>query len=177
VAWFRHCDSRWPFLSETEAQRPGRWHGAGEGPVHYLADTPDGAWAEFLRYEEIATADDLLGIARALWAVDVGDEEHGAVSPSLPVAELVGSLPSYGTCQQEARRLRRAGAEALIAPSAALLVAAARGQTVRGGVLVEAQSREGRVLAVFGRRPDFRGWCCVRQGQPGERLLGLVRHF
>ncbi len=38
---YRHADPRFPFLWESNAQPPGRWHGIGEGPVQYLADTPD----------------------------------------------------------------------------------------------------------------------------------------
>jgi hypothetical protein len=44
---FRHTDPRFPFLWESTDQPPARWHDRGEGPVQYLADTPDGAWAEF----------------------------------------------------------------------------------------------------------------------------------
>ena len=68
---FRHCDRRWPFLWESAVQPQARWHGEGEGPVQYLADTPDGAWAEFLRHEEITDEADLAGVSRALWAVSV----------------------------------------------------------------------------------------------------------
>src|SRR5262245_40501368 len=50
---FRQVDARFPFLWEDARQPAGRWHAAGDGPAHYFADTPDGAWAEFLRHEEI----------------------------------------------------------------------------------------------------------------------------
>ena len=70
---FRQCDARCPFLWEGAAQPEGRWHAAGEGPAHYFADTPDGAWADFLRHEEIRDAADLATIRRAIWAVDIGD--------------------------------------------------------------------------------------------------------
>ena len=69
---FRHADIRLPFLWEGPDQPPGRWHGEGEGPVHYFADTPDGAWAEFLRHEGITDPDDLDTVRRALWAVELG---------------------------------------------------------------------------------------------------------
>ena len=55
---FRHADPRFPFLWETADQPGARWHGDREGPAHYFADTPDGAWAEFLRLEEIKTGHD-----------------------------------------------------------------------------------------------------------------------
>ena len=50
---YRHADARFPFLWESADQPPARWHGSGEGPVQYFADTPDGAWAEFVRHEGI----------------------------------------------------------------------------------------------------------------------------
>jgi hypothetical protein len=53
---FRHADPSLPFLWEDVGQPPARWHGDGDGPVQYFTDTPDGAWAEFLRHEEIKAA-------------------------------------------------------------------------------------------------------------------------
>ena len=44
VIVFRNVDSRMPFLWEDDRQPAARWHGDGEGPVAYLAETPDGAW-------------------------------------------------------------------------------------------------------------------------------------
>ena len=55
---FRHADPRYPFLWEGAGQPAARWHAAGDGPAHYFCDTPDGAWAEFLRHEEISDPDD-----------------------------------------------------------------------------------------------------------------------
>ena len=69
---FRHADRRFPFLWENSSQSPGRWNAAGD-LTHYLCDTPDGAWAEFLRHEEITDPEDLLTIRRAMWAVDIGE--------------------------------------------------------------------------------------------------------
>ena len=64
---FRHADPRFPFLWETASQPSGRWHAAGQGPAHYLADTPFGAWAELLRHEEITDTADLAGVRRAIF--------------------------------------------------------------------------------------------------------------
>ena len=76
MLWFRNADTRFPFLHESSAQVPARWHGAGAGPAQYLADTADGAWAEFLRHEEISDPRDLAGISRNLWAVEVTFESE-----------------------------------------------------------------------------------------------------
>ena len=79
---FRQVDARYPFLWEDARQPAGRWHATGTGPAHYFADTPDGAWAEFLRHEEIADPRDLPTIRRQMWAVDIGDAP--AVRVGLP---------------------------------------------------------------------------------------------
>ena len=65
---FRHADPRFPFLWEDSSQPAGRWNTAGQ-LTHYFTDTPDGAWAEFLRHEEIFDPEDLLTVRRAPWAV------------------------------------------------------------------------------------------------------------
>ena len=100
---FRHADPRFPFLWETASQPAGRWHAPGEGPVHYLADTPDGAWAEFLRHEEIRDPEDLAGIRRVQEGLREGPDRDGQVyvifgrRPDLvgwPVT-FVGSPPEY----------------------------------------------------------------------------------
>lgn len=173
MIWFRNADRRWPFLWQDATQPPARWHGPAQGPAQYLADTPDGAWAEFLRHEEITEAADLAGIARTLWALEVPDDEPAA-PPQLPADVLRGGLASYPSCQAHARKLRDTGATALQAPSAALVDGGARGQYVRAG-LVEADDRDGHVLVLYGARPDLRGWTCASDARPAQRLLGLVR--
>lgn len=169
--WFRNGDSRFPFLWEGTDQPPARWHGVSEGPACYLADTADGAWAEFLRHEEIDDPADLVGVERRLWAVEVpcGDSED-ATTPGLVHQTMRGGLSTYADCQAEARRLRGLGATSLIAPTAALRQGAASGQVVNGG-LVEASERDGRVLVLYGDRPQLRGWAAVDVGRPTERVL------
>jgi RES domain len=173
--WFRHVDRRDPFLWESPAQPAGRWHGAGEGPAQYLASTPDGAWAEFLRHEEIVELRDLAGIERALWAIEVDAALERPPVPELPAETLVGGLATYEACQAEARRLRAGGADALRAPSAALLSGAAGGQVVRDDVIRAAEARDGEVLCLFGSRAGLRGFLCVEDGRPPARVLPLVR--
>jgi hypothetical protein len=176
VIWFRHADARLPFSWEGEGQPAGRWHGPGEGPVQYLSDTPDGAWAEFLRHERIADAARLANANRRIWAVEVPDGSERISRPRLFRGMLRGGLETYPACQAEAGRLRAQGATALEAPTAALVVGGARGQLVRRE-LVEAPARDGRTLALFGPRPDVRGWACADAGRPTTRVLALVNHF
>ena len=174
MIWFRHTDPRYPFLWESAEQPPARWHGAGEGPVHYLADTPDGAWAEFLRHEEIRDVEDLAGVRRSLWAIDVPDE--GPV-PLIGVVDSVarGGLDSYPVCRAAARAFRRrTRARAFLAPSAAVAGGGAHGWRVDGGELA-GEPRDAMVLVAYGRRPDLVGWAAAHTGQPEPRLLSVVR--
>jgi len=179
VIGYRHVDPRYPFLWDSDAQPAGRWHAEGEGPANYFADTPDGAWAEFLRHEEITDPVDLPGVRRAIWMVDLGAVERTdqeAEPGRLPVALLTGGLDTYPRCQDEARRLRASGVTALRARSAALLPGEAAGfHTNRG--LRRAARRDGQVIVLYGPRPALDGWQVCAEGRPNQRLLGAVRHL
>lgn len=173
---FRRAPTPFPFLWESGAdQPPARWHAEGEGPAQYLADTPDGAWAEFLRHEHINDPEDLPGLRETLWAVELPDD-LGLAAPTLPGETLRGGLDSYTTCQQEARRLRRAGARGLRAPSAALVSGGARGWRVENG-LREAPPRDGSLIVLYGAQPEATGWRACAEGRPDPLLLAKVRYL
>jgi RES domain-containing protein len=175
VILYRHAPPTRPFIWETADQPEARWHGRGEGPAHYLADTPDGAWAELLRHEEITAPEELAGIQRAIWAIEVPDAAVEATAqPALGDAVLLGCIATYPACQGEARRLRDGGAAGLRAPSAALMPGGARGWRVDGG-LQPAPPRNGTVIVLFGSRTDLVGWRVVEQGRPGPEVLERVR--
>ncbi len=169
---FRHVDPRFPFLRKTGVQPPARWHGAGKGPVHYLAETPDGAWAEFLRHEGIADPADLAGVVGSLWAVE--SPHLSWARPALLIAELTGDAATYPACQIEARRLRLRRVRGLVAPSAALQPGTAGGLRTDGG-LRPARPRPERVVVLFGPRPDLVGWAACAEGRPRADLLTRVR--
>jgi RES domain len=171
---FRQADARFPFLWESPAQPAGRWHADGEGPAHYIADTPHGAWAELLRHEEITDPADVLTIRRALWAIDVGDAPF--VEVQVPPDVATGDPGSYPRCQEHARRARGQGATRLRAPSAALLPGGAAGVRVEHGES-PAPARDGRVLVVYGAPAALVGWQVVDAGAPPAGLLARVRHF
>jgi hypothetical protein len=174
VIAFRHCDPRWPFLRTDAAQPGARWHALGEGPVNYFADTPVGAWAEFLRHEEITDVVDLVGVRRSLWAVEIPDSGYGR--PDLPEPTLRGGRSTYAACQAEAARLRSAGHRGLQAPSAALLPKGAAGWECVPNEF-PAGAREGHVYAVFGAPTGLVGWPAVEAGQPPARILPSVNQF
>jgi RES domain-containing protein len=176
VIVFRVCDSRFPFLwtlSSGAGQRPARWHGAGEGPVQYFADTPPGAWAELLRHEEITDPADLAGISARLWAVAIDDVEMH--EPKLPQSALGSGPDGYTVCRAEARRLRSAGTERIVAPSAALTPGAGAGFHVGNTGLSRGAFRDGRVIVHFGVLPDAEGWCAADSARPDAELLAQVR--
>jgi len=174
---FRQVDRRYPFLWADTHQPAGRWHAKGEGPAHYFADTPDGAWAEFLRHEEITDAEDVATIRRRIWAVEIGDEP--AEHPALPERVLTGGPESYARCQAEARRLRDAGVRRMVAPSAALVRGGARGVSVdsAGGGIRHAADRDGRVIVIFGAPGALIGWIAADGGFPSANLLERVHHY
>lgn len=171
---FRHADPRFPFLWESAAQEPARWHGTGDGPVQYLTETPDGAWAEFLRHEGITDPRDLAGVARSVWAVDVPRPPR--VRPRLDAAALTGGTSTYPACQREARRIRAMGARGIVAPSAALDPDSPSGFRVDRG-LQGGPVRPERVFVLFGRRPDVVGWLACHEGRPRDDILPRVRRL
>lgn len=172
---FRQADPRYPFLWSDDSQPAGRWHGEGEGPAHYFADTPHGAWAELLRHEEITEPEDLATIRRALWAVEIGDEPLKRTS--LPAATATGGIDTYPACQAHAQRLRARGATRIVAPSAALIAGGAAGREVSAGIEGPAAPRDGRTVVVFGDPDGLVGWKVVERGAPPADLLARVRHF
>lgn len=171
---FRHADTRFAFFWESARQPPARWHRAGSGPAQYVADTSDGAWAEFLRHEEIRDPTDLAGIERSLWAVQLPDNIDDAEDATVSVE--AGGLDSYAACQEHAGRRRAAGITMLRAPSAALQPGGARGQVTDHG-LREAPDRDGHLYVLYGTYPRLRAWRVVERGSPPERILGLVRQL
>lgn len=172
---FRQADPRYPFLWSDATQPAARWHSDGEGPAHYFADTPDGAWAELLRHEEITDAADAATLRRALWAVEIGNAPARAIS--LDHRTATGGLDTYATCQAHARTLRAAGARRLIAPAAALVPGGATGRAVADARERAATRRNGQVLVIFGEPDDLVGWKAVESGAPPSDLLPRVRHF
>jgi hypothetical protein len=171
---FRNSDPRWPFLRSDATQPPARWHALGDGPASYFSDTAVGAWAEFLRHEEITDVADLAGVQRSLWSVEIPDTGYG--TPGLARATLRGDRTSHSMCQAEAERLRSAGHVRLKAPSAALLPGAASGWSCTPNE-VPAALRDGFVCVLFGTPDGLVGWPVVEAGQPPARVLPLVNHF
>lgn len=169
---FRHADPRFPFLWEGGSQPAGRWNDEGD-LTHYFCDTPDGAWAEFLRHEEISDAADIGTIRRALWAVEIG--EPPPLRPDLRLETMTGGPRSWPACRAFARS-HRGQADGLTAPSAALRPGGAKGWRVDEW-MQPGPERDGQVIALFGSRPDLVGWAAATEGRPDEMLLARVSHY
>ena len=169
---FRHTDPRFPFLREDASQPAGRWNAPGD-LAHYFCDTPDGAWAEFLRHEEIHDPQDLSTIRRALWAVEIGEEP--SLQSTLATETVIGGPETWPECQQWTRE-RRIDVKGITAPSAALCPGGAHGWRVDGG-LHPGPHRDGKVFVLFRTRPDILGWATTVSGYPSQYLLANVRHF
>ena len=169
---FRHADPRFPFLWESAAQPAARWHDEGDGPVHYLAETPDGAWAEFLRHEGITDPEDLAGVERAIWAVDLPALPRRP--PALPVTTMAGGTATYPRCRTEVRRLRARGIRGIVVPSAALRPRTPSGFRADAG-LRRGPVRKEHVFVLFGPRPELVGWAACAAGRPRDDLVERVR--
>jgi hypothetical protein len=107
-----------------------------------------------------------------MWAVEVDIDKPA--KPALAREAMCGYSTSYPQCQAEARRLRDAGAHAVIAPSAALAPRSAGGYRVERG-FQSGPPRDGSVFVLFGRRPDAVGWLVVDDGRPPVEILTRVR--
>jgi hypothetical protein len=172
---FRQADPRYPFLWSDSSQPAARWHAAGTGPAHYVADTPDGAWAELLRHEEITHPDDAATLRRSMWAIDIGDEP--AQPARLPNSILTGGPDTYPACQSYAAKQRARGVNRFVAPSAALVADGATGRRIEAGLERPGGPRNGQVVVLFGPPDRVVGWQAVERGAPPPHILTRVRHF
>lgn len=170
---FRNADPRWPFLWEDAGQPAGRYNAASDGPAQYFADTPDGAWAEFIRHAEIADLDELLDAKRSLWGVEITDDVPA--TSALPLAIATGDRNSYPACQNYARSLRNKGQNRIDERSAALVPGGARGQRVDKG-LQEGPARDGTIIVIFDYLPENTGWC-ISTGSPPAHVLAITKQF
>ncbi len=161
---FRHTDPRFPFVWESTTQPAARWHDAGEGPAHHFSETPDGAWAEFTRHEEISDAADNETISRSLWAIDLPQVPRTA--PSLSLETLTGGVDTYDACRREARSIRARSLDGLVAPSAAIVGETASGFRTDGG-LRPGPARSERTVVVFGPHRTSSGGSPAPRGARG----------
>jgi RES domain len=178
---FRVCDRRYTFLWQSAGQQAGRWNRAGDQPVHYLANTPTVAWAEWIRHQEIEDPADLEGVAAALWAVLIPDHwtDPDLQPVNLSTDLVLGTTPEAA----EARlalvdQLKAQGAQGLLTPTAALHQSDQVLPCIRvrdGSEQADALATPAQVILLWCAAEQLPGWCCVPEGRPGPELLPLVR--
>lgn len=121
---FRYSNYDTPFWVRPNTD-PGRWHRVGDGPTQYLSTTVEGAWAELIRAEGLRSEAEVALIRMPMWVAeldirriaDYGTFEK-ADAAGFPAEALIDE--DYDRCQEEGGRLRNAGCQGVLAPSAAL---------------------------------------------------------
>jgi RES domain-containing protein len=121
---FRYSNYDTPFWVRPNTD-PGRWHRVGDGPTQYLSVTVEGAWAELIRAEGLRSEAEVALLRMPMWAahldvqriVDYGTFKKADESGFAPDALIDDD---YSRCQEEGGRLRSAGYQGILAPSAAL---------------------------------------------------------
>lgn len=123
-AFFRYSSYDVPFWARPNTTDE-RWHAAGDGATQYLSATPDGAWAELIRNENLRSEADLSLVQMALWQAqieqariadyrDFGTAEKAGLDPELLISD------EQSACRVEGRRLRENNFAGVLYPSAAL---------------------------------------------------------
>lgn len=166
---FRQTAQGVPVLWESSVQPAARWHALGDGPVQYFASTGEGAWAEWLRHEEIKNPEELNDVIRVLWVADLG--EAALAQPDLTRRVILGDTGAYPACQREAKRLHDAGEVGLEVVSAALTHTLLY-RTENG---TKTEEGEALVYVLFGIQPKLKASRVSEGGIPD--ILGRVRHF
>ena len=121
---FRYSNYDTPFWVRSNSD-PGRWHRAGDGSTQYLSTTVEGAWAELIRAEGLRSETEVSLLRMPMWVAEL-DISRIADYGTFEKASDAGLTPEalidedYSRTQEEGKRLRMAGFQGVLAPSAAL---------------------------------------------------------
>ncbi len=124
ATFFRYSSYDVPFWVRANTTDE-RWHVAGDGTTQYLSATPDGAWAELIRNENLRSEADLSLVAMPLWQARI-ELARIADYRDFETAERAGFNPEslidddQRACRVEGKRLKEAGFAGVLYPSAAL---------------------------------------------------------
>lgn len=169
---FRYSNYDTPFWVRPNSE-PGRWHQVGDAPTQYLSTTVDGAWGELIRAEGLHSEQEVELVRMTMWAAEVHVQRIADYS-TFEKAEAANFSPDalidddYSRCQAEGRRLREAGFQGVLAPSAAMT--SSRSLTLFGP----------RIASTWQRRPLLASSTPATQiarGAPPEGIVGRVRHL
>lgn len=121
---FRYSSYDVPFWVRPNT-RPGRWHVVGDPPTQYWSLTPEAAWAEHIRFEELRSEAELDEVRMPIWvcrlsSMNLLDLFDPAVRDhyGLTVADLTSD--DWSACQQAGAVMRSEGARGVLGPCAAL---------------------------------------------------------
>jgi RES domain-containing protein len=122
---FRYSNYDTPFWARPNTDA-GRWHAAGEPATQYWSVAPEGAWAELIRHEHLRDEREVAEVRMSIWVAefryqriaDYSDFARADTAAGVSAKAVVAE--DYAACQAEGRRLRDAGFQGVIAPSAAL---------------------------------------------------------
>ena len=178
---FRVCDRRYSFWWQSAGQRACRWKRDGDETIHYLANTPTAAWAEWIRHQESEDPDDLAGVAASLWTVLMPDHwsEQNLQPVNLSMKLVLGTTPEAAKPRLSlVDQLKAQGAQCLLASSAApyhscQLPPCSRvyvGSNQADQLLMPAQ-----VLLLWCAAEQLPCWCSGSEGRPEPELVHLVR--
>jgi RES domain-containing protein len=121
---FRYSSYDVPFWvrPNTLAQR---WNLALEGPTQYWSLTPDAAWAELIRFNELTTEGELDNVRIPIWVCRL--PSMGLIDLRQPDARdryrlTISDLTAedWSACQSAATAMRSEGVRGILSPSAAL---------------------------------------------------------
>lgn len=121
---FRWTDYDVPFWARENSD-DGRWNYGGQGSTQYWSLTPEAAWAELIRHENLKSEEDLDLVRKPFWSARI---------PSLGLVDLRKSdqreshriteddliSDDWSACQKLAAGLRQGATRGVIVPSAAL---------------------------------------------------------
>jgi RES domain-containing protein len=123
IVAFRYCDHDVPFWARPNT-RSGRWHLAGTEATQYWSLTPDGAWAELIRLEELTSEVELKRVRMPIWvcfvpSTGIADLRQEEVRRSFGLSEEDLVSDDWQACQRAAGELRQRY-RGVLAPNAAL---------------------------------------------------------
>jgi hypothetical protein len=168
---FRYSNYDTPFWVRPNPDE-GRWHRQGDGPTQYLSVTVEGAWAELMWAESLRAEAEVALVRMSMWVAElelhrIADyrtfEEAGRAG--FPPDALIDE--DYSRCQEEGGRLRDAGYQGVLAPSAAL--PGSLNLTLFGPRIA---SRWGSQPALASSIPATK----IAVGSPPEGIVARVRH-
>lgn len=166
---FRYCSYDVPFWVRANTL-PQRWNVPLEGPTQYWSSTPDGAWAEHIRFHDSRTDVELDEVRIPIWVCRLSgmgllDVREPAVRSRYELTSSDLTADDWSACQRAATAMRSDGARGILSPSAAL--ANATTVTLFGP----------RRAIAFERRPALASAVpatIVAIGRPPKRLVNRV---